>query len=780
MKCRNKGEINGVCLHFVYFLNAGIGIDWGRDGSQFLTKRFTTAPHRRYLMVQCAADTEQPNFFAQFITPSKSNVSVTLGPIVGEVSDSAAKVLLEVNGKVKVRCLAQKLHNRSLFAYDEMEDLAMMQFKLEEMKKRIQFQEDFEVDSDPVIIADCRKEIDSLTGKIKVLADKLNRVKTVVRTISCEANVPAVFSFEEGSLESGSKYWISFEPFADITCSFVTLPARSSSLSICCVSGMGKFGGLLHACTPASYETWKGILGGSSGGGGRKFERIKVASLAATSYNKFGESFNTPLEDDEVIPIFSDNPNLDYENEMPASVPEQTPRMLRGWYGGASGVGMGGERGLGAGANVMFLLDKCMSSPKRAYDIMIQIGGCGVTELFSLLNKDKFLSCLAVATGLSKATGAGGPRSRTKLAGLRSTGRGRGRGGTPSGRIGQGRDKQQAAVKGRESAAQEVPKNDAQQGSSASVDSNNNNLGESGSGFGDFGDIRIRTIEDDAFLDFSDDEDEVPAITHTAMEQLEIHEGDGNFESDSQAAMTVTRKKKPKGESFEYWRPRGGKHVAGSGGTLGNEESLDDNSLLVRESDISVWPPEVGEGAAGGEGASTMYGVAGGEVDEFGYTKAMRWAENECLDMLKNAYRVLFSLPLYSNVMGSVARLSLFSPDDLHNGLEQLLGLLGHQERLQVGDGAVAAEEHPLAGKRLRKLSVKAWQIYCGSLRIEPVRERVIAQEEDAEEGADVSLSEAIKRKQKRATDMLKPVHQARVLSAGTTSILMVDVKSNR
>ena len=90
-------------MHFVYFLNAGIGIDWGRDGSQFLTKRFTTAPHRRYLMVQCAADTEQPNFFAQFITPSKSNVSVTLGPIVGEVSDSAAKVLLEVNGKVKVR-----------------------------------------------------------------------------------------------------------------------------------------------------------------------------------------------------------------------------------------------------------------------------------------------------------------------------------------------------------------------------------------------------------------------------------------------------------------------------------------------------------------------------------------------------------------------------------------------------------------------------------------------------------------------------------------------------
>ncbi|GMH89857.1 hypothetical protein TrST_g9248 [Triparma strigata] len=687
-----------------------------------------------YLMVSTSADTEQPTFFQKFVTPLVPNVEATVGPVIGEVTSTSAKILLETNSAVKARCFVQKLHDTSFFDYEELGDLAAYQLEIEMCKLKIGMQNDYEDESDPIIIEDNAKQIERLEKKIKGLAEKLDRVKTEVRTLVCEPNQPVVFDFDY-VLEPNTKYWVKFEPFSDLTGSFTTLPERASVLSLSLVHGSGHFDGLLHASTPQGYETWKTLLCDSEGGGGSKFNRVKLGAKAATSYYKFGQSYNPILGDNEILPVFSDDSNVDFALDSNGEV---TPRMTHGWYGGASGVGQGGERGLAPGGNAMVILDKDMSEPRRSHDIMIQIGCCGVGELFGKLNGGKFFQCLKVALGLesnmigAKRAGGGKPKVRPTLRNMTSE-----------------KKKKKAA-------------NDT--GGDSSIKEGEEDGSDDGSGFGDLMQMREKTLKDDAFLGFSDDEDREEGgvvVTESALKLMDRDDG----------AM----KKRVKGEDYVYQRPKLGEHVEGSGGTLGNTTKRDDSSCDVPVPDSAVWPPEVqGEGSVDAKGK-----FYSSEVGEDGMTAVQRLAEEECLDMLKNAYRAFLTLPLAENIYKNVAKISLFTPDDLHKGMEDGLKLTG-LNYTKIGDQEFGDDLHPLAAKRLRALSIKAWHMYCGSLRIEPIRERSFGDEEELVEGAEVSLRETMKRKKQMEEDKKKPPHQARFLNLGNTSLIAVDVRSRR
>ena len=111
-----------------------------------------------YLTVTGVADTEQADFCRKFVTPMVTNAEVNVGPVVGEVTTTSAKILLEVNAHVKVRCIVQKLHDTSFFDYEELGDLASYQLKAEVCKTKIAMQNDLEDESDPIVIDECAKQ----------------------------------------------------------------------------------------------------------------------------------------------------------------------------------------------------------------------------------------------------------------------------------------------------------------------------------------------------------------------------------------------------------------------------------------------------------------------------------------------------------------------------------------------------------------------------------------------------------------------------------------------
>jgi hypothetical protein len=158
-----------------------------------------------FYFIRSVADVEQPTFYKRFVTPLTPDTIVTVGPVVGEVTTSSCKVLIECNSSVKVRCFARKIHNRANYDEDELQDLASHQQQMDVLKSTISYQKELELDSDPLVIADCQKEIDKLASKIKALGQKLEKVKTVVRTLVSEPNKPLVFNFEEGSLDPDTK-----------------------------------------------------------------------------------------------------------------------------------------------------------------------------------------------------------------------------------------------------------------------------------------------------------------------------------------------------------------------------------------------------------------------------------------------------------------------------------------------------------------------------------------------------------------------------------------------
>ena len=339
-------------------------------------RAYKTQKTKSFFFVEVVPDVDQPNFSKVFVNPYEHNLEVTVGPVIGEVSTSGCKILLETNGHVKVRCILQKDHVRSHFEEGELKTLASMQQRCEELKTIIRNEKEKEDDSDAVIIADGAEEIEKLTHKIKSLSAKLTTVPQIVRTMVTEPNDPTVFEFEFGSLESNCKYNVTFEPrFVNMKeCSIRTMCERNNYLSISCISGLGRLTGLLHSGTPSGYDTWSSIFLSAD-----RPASFRAAAEAAFSYHKFGESINPSLEDKNVLPLFSDNTSIKYDTLDYAS----SPRMTKGFYGGASGVGMGGERGLGVGSNVMFLLDKDCSSPRRAPDIVMELGGCGAMEFFA-------------------------------------------------------------------------------------------------------------------------------------------------------------------------------------------------------------------------------------------------------------------------------------------------------------------------------------------------------------------------------------------------------------
>ena len=482
---------------------------------------------------------------------------------------------------------------------------------------------------------------------------------------------------------------------------------------------------MLQASTPSSYETWNNVL--KHGGGGGNGYRTKFAMQAAVSYYKFGNSHNPMLGDKEVLPVFSDDPNTDFESSMGG---EDTPRMTQGFYGGSSGIGQGGERGLGAGGSPLFLLDKDASQPRKVPDILIQIGGCGVSELFLESNKLVFMNCLKIALDI-------GRKGKVQMGG--------------------GKKLDEAAAAAKESAKLEEGK-ESKEGMED---------GESvGMGFGD------KNLRDDAYLDISDNEDDDVVITEYDLRQKKEKE-----ERENPGLIKGKKTKKKGGGStpfprvnrnklYQYIKPRGGGHAENSGGTLGNSAFVDDSSLWVRNSDLSIWPPENAPDAAKLS------------IDEVG-DKERESATDECLGMLQNAYRTLYAMPLYDNVCSNVARFSMFTPDDIHRNLsEALKETLGDdsKQRLKIGTYMVDQALHPLCEQRLRAISLKAWGMYCGDLRSEDLRKREINEPDDP----NISLSEALKRKKQKEADALRPPHQARFLNYGNASILMCDVRSRR
>ena len=191
-----------------------------------------------YFVIQSVSDVDQPTFYKRLVSPLIPEIVVTVGPVVGEVTTSGVKILLECNGSSKVRCLVRKVHDTDRYDENQLQELATFQQSLEGLKVAISHQQNLELDSDPIVIADAQKEIDLLASKIKAIGLKLEKVKTVVRTVTTTANKPVVFDFEEGSLEVGCKYWVTFEPFSWISgCSFKTLPETARRLSVSCLFG---------------------------------------------------------------------------------------------------------------------------------------------------------------------------------------------------------------------------------------------------------------------------------------------------------------------------------------------------------------------------------------------------------------------------------------------------------------------------------------------------------------------------------------------------------------
>ena len=113
---------------------------WGKINEQ---REYKWRKDYGYFYISCACDIEQPTFYKRFVSPLVPDVSVTAGPVIGEVTTSSCKVLLECNGSVKVRCLARKAHNRFNFDENQLQDLATYQQKMEELKAIIIHQKNY-------------------------------------------------------------------------------------------------------------------------------------------------------------------------------------------------------------------------------------------------------------------------------------------------------------------------------------------------------------------------------------------------------------------------------------------------------------------------------------------------------------------------------------------------------------------------------------------------------------------------------------------------------------
>jgi hypothetical protein len=422
--------------------------------------------------------------------------------------------------------------------------------------------------------------------------------------------------------------------------------------------GASRFAGLLKASTPGAHETWTHIL--KSGGAGGNGVTASWSMKAAVSFNKFGQSTNPTLEESEVLPVFSDSPNADFEEEERG---EDTPRMTAGWYGGASGIGRGGERGLGAGGNAMFLLDKDASIPRKVPDILIQIGGCGVSELFVDANKEKFMQCLKVALGADqkhvKVLMGGGVK---KLGFL--------------------------SEKKRAESALSVQKEEGGGGGGGEGEGGEGEGGEGGEDHGFGGYEREKTIIDDAYINISDDESEQVTVTEYDLrlkQDKEAKENPGLVKGGAKGGAKGGGGRR-KRDNYEYLKPKGGMHVDESGGTLGNETPVDDASLWVRDADMSVWPPEDKK-----EVPADYY-----KEDKVGERQRAA-AEEECLAMLQNAYRIMYGMPLYDNVCSNVSRYERrrrrFGLAKLTPYTSQVLPLLARRCPPGPGGGAGGAEQ---------------------------------------------------------------------------------------